>query len=119
VSADPVTASAWDALIVLNGLNPGGTYALVLTESDNFANGPDFGSGFVQTGQGNFTPVEFPCGGPAFCDSNLAQRNGKWAVDIDNVGSAFDANIPEPGSILLLASGLTGLVLLRRRGKLN
>jgi hypothetical protein len=68
-----------------------------------------------------FTATEFPCGGTAFCDANLAQRNGSWAVDITGVDSATDitngAAAPEPGSILLLATGLTSLALLRRRRK--
>ncbi len=113
VSSDPSTGAAFDSLLVLNGLDPGGQYVLVLSESDNLPVGPDYGSGFSQTGQGNFTPTEFPCGGAAFCDANLAQRNGAWAVDILNVGTADEA--PEPGSILLVAAGLGVLGLLRRR----
>src|SRR5579871_5386254 len=88
VSPDPLTNSAFDSLIVLNGLDPGGQYALVLSESDNLPVGPDYAAGFSQAGQGNFTATEFPCGGTAFCDANLAQRNGAWAVDILNVGTA-------------------------------
>jgi hypothetical protein len=115
VSPDPSTGAAFDSLLVLSGLDPGGQYALVLSESDNLPAGPDYGSGFSQTGQGNFTATEFPCGGPTFCDANLAQRNGAWAVDILNVGAA--SGVPEPGSNLLVVAGLGVLELFRRRRK--
>jgi hypothetical protein len=117
VSADSVTGSEFDSLIALSALNPGGIYALVLSEADNTAVGPNFGAGFTQAGQGNFTASEFPCGGPAFCDANLAQRTGNWAVDITGVGSATEpgTGVPEPASMLLLATGITSLALFRRR----
>lgn len=119
VNTDPVTASAFDSLMLLGGLNPGGVYALVLSQADNAPNGPNFGGGFTQMGQGNFTATEFPCGGSGFCDANLAQRNGNWAVDISGVGSASlpGSGVPEPGSMLMLLSGAAGLAILRRRRK--
>jgi hypothetical protein len=90
---------------------------LVLSEFDNWNFGSTFGTFFSQAGQGNFTATEFPCGGTAFCDSNLAQRTGNWAVDIDGVRTAIDtaAVTPEPASMLLFAAGITSLALWRRR----
>lgn len=116
VAIDPSTGAAFDSLIFLTGLDPGGEYALVLTESDNLPIGPTYGDGFTQTGQGNFTAVEFPCGGSAFCDANLDLRTGSWAVDIVNVGTAGENGaIPEPASISLAAMGIALLVAFRRR----
>jgi hypothetical protein len=124
VATDGTTGSASDSLLLLNALNPGGIYILILSQYDNFANGPTYGDGFGRSGQGNFTPGAFGCAGTdPFCDASTAQRNGQWAVDISGVQSASDisnpggSGIPEPGTILLLATGLTSLALLGRRRK--
>jgi hypothetical protein len=117
VATDPATGNAFDSLITILGLNPVGTYALVLSENDNIPAGGTFGDGFTRAGQGNFTS-SFGCGGPAFCDVTPAQRNGNWAVDILGVRTATDTNgptVPEPGSMLLLGAGMTALAVLRRR----
>ena len=83
VDADPTTGNAFDSLLALNSLSPGGTYVLVLSQNDNAPLGGTYGDGFSQTGAGNFTAGEFGCGGTApFCDASPAQRNGSWAVDI-------------------------------------
>ena len=118
VSPDSTTGNPWDSLIVLPGLNPGGQYVLVLSQDDNVANGPNFGGGFSQTGFGDFTPSEFPCGAAAFCDASLSPRTGDWAVDILGVGTAADTSapsVPEPASVLLFVTGLGSVALLRRR----
>lgn len=121
VATDHHTGYAFDSLLSLNTLIPGDTYALVLSEFDNLANGPTYGDGFSQSGNGNFTPGEFGCGGTdPFCDSGLDQRNGTWAVDILGESKAADISapsggVPEPGSLSLLCAGLAGFALLRRR----
>jgi hypothetical protein len=121
VDTDPVTGNGFDSLLMLTALNSGGAYALVLTVNDNVPVGPTFGNGFTQTGQGNFTAGENGCGGSApFCESPFVpQRTGDWAVDITGVGSASEpaSGTPEPASMLLMAGGIAGLALLRRRGK--
>jgi hypothetical protein len=116
VAAD--LGNAFDSLLVIPGLSAGGTYAVVLSQNDNSANGPVFGSGFARDGQGNFTPNAFGCLGTSFCDVAANQRNGNWEVDILGVGSASiqgAATTPEPTSILLSAAGIAGLALRRRR----
>lgn len=120
VDTDPATGNAFDSLLVLNLLTPGSTYALILSQNDNVANGPTYGDGFGRSGQGNFTAGAFGCPGTdPFCDASPAQRNGQWAVDILGVGSATDVTnagaVPEPGTTLLLVTGLSSLVLLGRR----
>jgi hypothetical protein len=110
VATDLTTGNAFDSLLLL--ANPG-TYALVLSQNDNFANQPTFGDGFHEQGNGNFTAAY--CGGQSFCDITPAQRNGNWAVDIVGAGTAIDITAPEPGSILLWATGIASLALLRRR----
>jgi len=119
VANDPVTGDAFDSLITISGLNPLGTYALVLSESDNTPVNSTFGDGFTRDGQGNFTSPFCLGSGSAFCDIvSGAQRNGNWAVDILGVRTATDTNaptVPEPGSMLLLGAGMTGLAVLRRR----
>ncbi len=117
VAIDPSTGNGFDSFLNLTTL-AGSTYVLVLSQSDNLANGPDYGGGFSQQGAGNFTPGEFGCGGVSFCDATPAQRNGNWAVDILGVGDATDlsaSTVPEPGSTMLLAAGFAGLALLRQR----
>jgi len=116
--------NAFDSLLLLTALNPGGTYILILSQNDNSANGSTYGDGFGRSGQGNFTAGAFGCGGTdPFCDLSTAQRNGDWAVDIGGVQSATDitnpggSGVPEPGTILLLATGLSSLALLGRRRK--
>ena len=121
VATDPLTGNAFDSLLNLTALVAGNTYVLVLSQYDNLANGPDYGAGFSQQGNGNFTPGEFGCPGVSFCDATPAQRNGNWAVDITGVGTAVDlsatSSVPEPGSMLLLSAGITALALLRRLKK--
>jgi hypothetical protein len=121
VTADPLTGNAFDSLLVLTGLDPSHTYAVVLSQSDNLALGSTYGDGFSQAGVGNFTAGEFGCGGGGpFCDATPAERNGNWAVDISGVRTASEegaGSVPEPGSMLFLATGMGSLALLRHRGK--
>ena len=123
VDTDPVTGNAFDSLLLLPSLNAGGIYALVISQNDNFANGPTYGDGFSRDGQGNFTATSNGCGGTApFCESPFSPyRTGQWAVDINDVRDASEVGggtgAPEPASMLLLTSGIAGLALLRRRRK--
>jgi hypothetical protein len=122
VAVDPATGNAFDSLLLLTGLDPTHTYALVLSENDNLSPGysSTYGDGFSQAGQGDFTAGEQGCApGTPFCQGPFAPpRSGQWAVDILGVRDATEAgSSPEPGSMLLLATGIGTLALLRRRGK--
>lgn len=119
VATDLSTGNAFDSILNLTTL-AGSTYVLVLSQADNMANGPDFGGGFSQQGNGNFTSAEFGCAGVSFCDASGALRDGNWAVDILGVGAASDlsttSTVPEPGLLLpLLCAGMICLVFLERR----
>ncbi len=118
VATDLATGLAADSLLSLTTLNAGHTYVLVLSQFDNLPNGPNYGNGFSNAGLGNFTPGEFGCGGTSFCDASASQRTGDWAVDITGVREATDitgGGVPEPGTVLLFATGLAGIALARRR----
>jgi len=86
VAVDPHTGAAFDSYLPLV-LSPG-TYTLVLTQFDNEPNGPFFSSGFHEQGNPNFSAM-FGCTNGMFCDATLDNRNGNWAVDIDNVATAL------------------------------
>lgn len=117
VAIDPATGNAYDSLLLLSTLSASHTYALVLSQSGNFAAGPTYGDGFIQAGQGNFTGSANGCGGTApFCESLGIYRNGMWAVDIVGVGAASEpGSVPEPGTILSGLIGIGALALMRRR----
>jgi PEP-CTERM motif len=124
VATDSVSGAAFDACIdtgnspTITTLIPGDTYWVVLTEYDNFPAGPNYGNGFTEQGNGNFTG-NFGCGPGPFQDGTCTgARDGNWAVDIDNVSSAQEAGVstvPEPGSFLLLGMGAAALIAARRR----
>jgi hypothetical protein len=92
-----------------------GMYTLILSQSDNQPNDTLLADGFTRTGNPTFTSM-FGCSNGQFCDATPDNRNNKWAVDIDNVTSASQvSSVPEPGTVVLLMSGMAALAVLRRR----
>lgn len=97
-------------------LTPGNTYFVVLSQSGNTPAGADFGAGFTETGNPNFTAPN-GCTNGIFCDFDTTNRNGSWEVDILGVTSAVDTTIPEPGSGPLLATAFAAALALWGRRK--
>ena len=114
-ASDPVTGFTGDSQLTLTDLDSSHTYVLVLSEFDNTHNDSTFGAGFAYSGQGNFTTDASHCGGTTpFCETLGVYRTGQWAVDILDVGGATDTTAPEPGSLLLLLTGIGTVALLQR-----
>jgi hypothetical protein len=106
-TGDSLINTSSPPIAIVNGLK----YWVVLTEWDNLPNGATFGSGFSESGNGNFTST-FGCGSGPFCDPNtLTIRDGNWAVDITGVTSAQQepSAVPEPATFLMLGTVLAGL----------
>jgi hypothetical protein len=114
--ADPVTGASFDSLI--SESLAAGSYTLVLSQSDNQPFDTSLSDGFTRSGQPDFTAM-FGCSNGVFCDVNADNRTPNWAVDIDNVTSASltGAAAPEPGTMILSAAAIAGLLLFRRSKK--
>ena len=84
VPRDPASSFCWDAF--LNLTLPAGSYAVVLTQSENLPNGPTFADAFVYSGEGNFTtpPNAAP---PGFLDLYSSKRTSAFAFDIAGAAS--------------------------------
>ena len=107
---DSANGLGWDSYIKIY-LAPG-NYTVALTEYDNFAVGPGLGNGFLEDGNANFTAGYSPpyCTLGVFCDVSgtpFAQRTALYDYSIQAV--------PEPGSLLLLGTGVLGLAGIIRR----
>jgi hypothetical protein len=117
VPADPDTGATFDAM--LSQVLPAGSYTVALIQFNNFAVGPNLSNGFVETGNPSFTGLLGGCSNGQFCDTSgvspFDNRSNEWALDILDVDAAVA--IPEPGTLLLLGSGVAGFALFRRSPK--
>jgi hypothetical protein len=121
VPTDPTTGAASDSYLSYSTF-AAGTYTLVLSQTYNEPYGPTFADGYSETGIPDYTAASFGCSSGYFCDpASTTNRTGNWAVDIDNVRSASEfgegTTTPEPESILLFGSGITGLMILLWRSR--
>jgi hypothetical protein len=112
LNADPVSGACFDALVHFVALQPG-TYTAVISESDNFPNGPTLADDFSRAGQGNFTCPAFVGTSGAFCDVFGDQRNGNYALDI--IGVSTPVSVPEPPIESLLSAALAAFAFASRR----
>ncbi len=78
VAVEAQTGFCWDSKMVVP--LPAGSYQVVLTQSDNSANGPTLADSFVFAGEGNFTSGDDTR--PGFYDDSGIQRTGAYAIDI-------------------------------------
>lgn len=108
VAADPVTGECFD--VYLTTTLAVGSYLAVITQFDNYANGPNLSDGFTQDGAGNFTAA-FGCEPGIFCDVDADARTGAFALDI----TTPSAVVPVPAAAWLFAGGIAALARLRRR----
>ncbi len=113
---DPVTGECNDPYLSQPSL-AAGTYTLALVEYDNQPNDSLLADGFKQDGNPGFTCAEFGLTGN-FCDVTTAlgtQRTGDWAIAFSGITAVSEVTTPEPAYLLMLGSGLAGLLLLRRQ----
>jgi uncharacterized protein (TIGR03437 family) len=104
-ASDSVTFQCWDAYIGVQ--LPAGNWRVVLTQSENAANGPNLSDTFAYDGAGNFTTKPETAKESGFWDFFPDRRSAFWAVDIRGVDSAETPLNPHLG-ILNGASFLAG-----------
>ena len=99
-SVNPATQTYFDSGFTLPTL-AAGDYIFTVARFANFARGTLLSDGFNNDGT---TPV-------------LIATGGYYHVNFDGVDSVTTHSVPEPGTLLLLGSGLAGLGLFRRKVK--
>ncbi|HWD98450.1 MAG TPA: DVUA0089 family protein [Bryobacteraceae bacterium] len=104
--SDPVTSMCWDAYLFAN--LPAGNYILVLTQSDNSANGPTLADGFVYDGgssaQTQFTPAAITSS-PLFWDDSENKRSNAWTLELFGASASEVTTISSSST---LPAGIAG-----------
>jgi hypothetical protein len=103
---DPTTGGAFDALldIVLSA----GDYFIAISQFDNFAIGPNFSAGFLESGNTTFT-APYGCSAGRFCDITGGNRTGTFDISVSG------ATVPEPTTLALVGLVLPGIWIGLRR----
>jgi hypothetical protein len=102
---DQATGAALDALLDI--VLAAGDYFVAISQFDNFAIGPNFADGFLETGNTRFTSA-YGCTAGRFCDLNATDRDGSFHISVSG------ATVPEPTTLALVGLVLPGLWIRRR-----
>jgi hypothetical protein len=97
----------------------GTDYLVVLTEYDNFANGPTYADGFTEDGMGNFTanpPFNNPLPGGFYLPGG-EQRTSNWSVTFDSADATGLVVLPEPATWGLGVAGAMLLAAYKKFGR--
>jgi hypothetical protein len=108
---DPTSGFCWDAHFSAPDLLAG-RYTVVLSQDGNTPLGPTLADGYLMAGMPDYTSIYNGVPGSRFIEVTGRARTGFYALGI----STLTSPVPEPTTALMLALGLAGLGLLRRRG---
>lgn len=110
-SINPATQTFYDSGFNLSFLEAG-SYLFTVATFDNFALGTTLAEGFRFDSE---APIALADWDQPANDINMGPQ---WSVWLDGVDSASNpdspASVPEPGSLVLIATGLLGLALRRK-----